>query len=79
MDRVLASEAKGRGFDPRQPHQISVSREVIAYIDVWIWLRRAHPVTHERSGGEHVQLISVLTFSNRVVRKCVDPTSAFTT
>ena len=20
MDRVLASEAKGRGFDPRQPH-----------------------------------------------------------
>ena len=21
MDRVLASEAKGRGFDPRQPHQ----------------------------------------------------------
>jgi hypothetical protein len=22
VDRVLASEAKGRGFDPRQPHQI---------------------------------------------------------
>ena len=21
VDRVLASEAKGRGFDPRQPHQ----------------------------------------------------------
>src|SRR5436190_23240628 len=23
VDRVLASEAKGRGFDPRQPHQVS--------------------------------------------------------
>ena len=23
VDRVLASEAKGRGFDPRQPHQIA--------------------------------------------------------
>lgn len=23
VDRVLASEAKGRGFDPRQPHHIS--------------------------------------------------------
>jgi hypothetical protein len=22
VDRVLASEAKGRGFDPRQPHQM---------------------------------------------------------
>ena len=22
VDRVLASEAKGRGFDPRQPHQV---------------------------------------------------------
>ena len=25
MDRVLASEAKGRGFDPRQPRQLSLS------------------------------------------------------
>ncbi|MEN9384363.1 MAG: hypothetical protein RL323_1506 [Pseudomonadota bacterium] len=24
VDRVLASEAKGRGFDPRQPHQTQV-------------------------------------------------------
>jgi hypothetical protein len=24
VDRVLASEAKGRGFDPRQPHQPSI-------------------------------------------------------
>ncbi len=22
VDRVLASEAKGRGFDPRQPHHV---------------------------------------------------------
>ena len=28
VDRVLASEAKGRGFDPRQPHQTTVSQRV---------------------------------------------------
>ena len=27
VDRVLASEAKGRGFDPRQPHQINMLLE----------------------------------------------------
>ena len=30
MDRVLASEAKGRGFDPRQPHQsLDVDVEIV--------------------------------------------------
>ncbi len=28
VDRVLASEAKGRGFDPRQPHQLVVSQRL---------------------------------------------------
>ena len=28
VDRVLASEAKGRGFDPRQPHQVSTSQRL---------------------------------------------------
>ena len=28
MDRVLASEAKGRGFDPRQPHQLIICQRV---------------------------------------------------
>ena len=28
VDRVLASEAKGRGFDPRQPHHFIVFTKV---------------------------------------------------
>ena len=32
MDRVLASEAKGRGFDPRQPHQLPA---IIATLGMW--------------------------------------------
>ena len=33
MDRVLASEAKGRGFDPRQPHQsLDVDVEIVMYL-----------------------------------------------
>src|SRR3982750_3977050 len=30
VDRVLASEAKGRGFDPRQPHQILQENQQVA-------------------------------------------------
>ena len=30
MDRVLASEAKGRGFDPRQPHQKFICQRINA-------------------------------------------------
>ena len=31
MDRVLASEAKGRGFDPRQPRHSLLSKQVSVY------------------------------------------------
>ena len=31
VDRVLASEAKGRGFDPRQPHQLFKSHRLTTF------------------------------------------------
>ena len=40
VDRVLASEAKGRGFDPRQPHQTTIlayQGAVLGPITVPLW------------------------------------------
>jgi hypothetical protein len=46
VDRVLASEAKGRGFDPRQPHQSITPPKAQAHFDpicknIRPWVERA--------------------------------------
>ena len=41
VDRVLASEAKGRGFDPRQPRQLQVQA-----IRPWTWLKTPMQAFH---------------------------------
>jgi hypothetical protein len=45
VDRVLASEAKGRGFDPRQPHQIFLYKSII-YVPggITLPLRQAYAI-----------------------------------
>jgi hypothetical protein len=34
VDRVLASEAKGRGFDPRQPHHLRIAPSCLRAVEV---------------------------------------------
>jgi hypothetical protein len=62
VDRVLASEAKGRGFDPRQPHQFSLLNRTFArttsLVKVIFWAWRILnalrwwpvPITRTRTG-----------------------------
>ena len=47
VDRVLASEAKGRGFDPRQPHHFLMSIRVRLPQNGWpLQLQRILTASH---------------------------------